>query len=288
MTLLPSIWACIPLFPSESKHGHGPSFSAVQKHAIFITKIEAHVNSSKRIRELLVCPNLTSLNIGYFRDKSHSWRNFILRHRHTLTFLITSQQTSTKRMDSIIKCSNLEQLSLHRPQLEGHGQWLDLYERLWSRVKTLFLSGWWHPRKATNGFVHASQEALALVAERTRPAKIEDLCIGGIESDPAVLQAHIWVIRQCPSLTHLEWAPRDHEFENGSMYLLAKEIQSGYRWEKLKVLRLPSMEFRPEDFAAVVEAIPRGLTELDWIRMKSISIKNVGRVCNRFLDICRH
>ncbi|KAG0047388.1 hypothetical protein BGZ83_007554 [Gryganskiella cystojenkinii] len=144
-------------------------------------------------------------------------------------------------------------------------QWLDLYDRIWSRLEDLDLEGSWHdPDYYGHGeAVLPFEPTASQLSERVGPAQIKYLRFHGSETEHQIVQAQLWVIKQCRDLVRLDWGHSWHgrtgRPEKSCLHWMAKEIRTGgHGWQKLESLSLWSRDiYEAEDFGVMAESMPR-------------------------------
>ena len=246
-TLLPRIWSNIEFLSSEESRlplRIGPAHSALVRR----------VYARNHDRGEVFFPNLKNLILSRVLDGSEATAELVYRHRHTLVGLSTEQTLSTKFLEAIIGCQKLKVLNLWKAPLpECSGQWIRVYEKLWSHLDALCLGGPWFDQ----------DDSKADLMDQSLPAaRIRELTIHGTPYDSIQVQdCHLWLIKRC-NLNHLRWYTRslDRQREKNPMYFLARELRlsPNCRWMKrLEFLDLPQQPFYLKDFATVIEWIPR-------------------------------
>lgn len=165
----------------------------------------------KHDASFLTCPNLTYFKFDQSGQRSLSAADFIHRHQQTLksiSLTVGGTKLEPDLVKALARCPNLERLELLDMTLDKSEQWMELYERVWSRCKIVILEGDWYFTNYQHSYVPPSKTTLAQLSARVGPARIQELsirCNGEDYFDEEILLAHLWLLKQCPDLVRLEW-----------------------------------------------------------------------------------
>ncbi|KAG0045062.1 hypothetical protein BGZ83_009677 [Gryganskiella cystojenkinii] len=256
---LPYLWSELHLEPPGG-HAAMPVYRPIKENAQYVRRLYVMGDIGTKLRTYVTCPHLHYLRITQaLQPKTqYSSHALIRRHQESLTFLSINEETSRRLLDTITRCSKLQRLILRSLKLTEPDQWISLYDDLWSRLRVLHLHGnWFSPKTTLQLSPTIPSEETTASTYLSRPAAIEELHITGQSVSETALEAHIWVIKQCPRLTRLRWTSTWYTYEREPMLWLADAIRSGSTWPRLESLDLSDQKYQVVDFATVVEALPR-------------------------------
>lgn len=169
----------------------------------FICKIQFFGEIDPQLGNQLFCPNLTHLTFNDSEERgSYRMHDFIHRHRFTLVSIRYNQRTNPDILKALAECHQLKDLALDSLDLKQRpDEWIGIFENICAKLETLSFVG--HLFNNEGG-----DECAVITVPSTKGrvrAKIQDLTIGDRYPYERIMQAHWWIIRQCPDLVRLRW-----------------------------------------------------------------------------------
>ena len=292
VSLASLIWSDIRICPDSGYPAERvPSFHAVRKYASLIRKLQICYTTSVDFPEdngdedksstfsthLITYPFLSELvmtpSMGAAKVADPSVCSFVRRHRETLEEVWLNLTGPAELFEALADAPCLRRLTMVHPlEIQDPEQWISLYERLWSRIRVVgFMSAFPEIVPSFSSSITAtSTKTISTTGWRrsTGPNRTEDLFLR--LQDISVYSAHIWILEQLPELIRLCWcmsmmSPHQHGVlstrSKSPMRALAEIIRSEQSLQRLEDLELAHIQFRNEDFMALMQAMPQ-LTRL--------------------------
>ncbi|KAG0049263.1 hypothetical protein BGZ83_005904 [Gryganskiella cystojenkinii] len=179
---------------------------------------------------------------------------FLRLHQESLKSFVGYEVNSGVVLDALAKCKKIEKVQIQHLHLSSPNIFFDRYPTLWSQLKTLSLGGCWF-----NTGKDIDKILLGVRKKVEKQAKIQHLTIRTPEGDHAVYELQALLIKNCPELVSLSWAPGSLVRKNktGAIIHLAKAIEFGYKFPKLESIHVEGdKNFRNQELAVVLRGLP--------------------------------
>ncbi|KAG0046357.1 hypothetical protein BGZ83_008457 [Gryganskiella cystojenkinii] len=136
-----------------------------------------------------------------------SLTEFVKQHHPTLQDVTLNRFTPNDLLDALASCPNLQRLDLEGMNLLcSPDDWLVRYDTLWSRLKSLSLSGpWFYDLTGEGDFDIDMADKIFARLKNARPTLLQELRLDTDDLDMMCLQIPTFLIEKSPQLRELSW-----------------------------------------------------------------------------------